>query len=83
MKKFKLNENITEEALVNGIVEMYVYYFNQCREFGKGSEAPDYYAAVGASNAVGAIALQVLGGKQMFELWSALTDVPVDEDSEA
>lgn len=79
MKKFKLNENITEEALVNGIVEMYVYYFNKCRDFGELSEAPDYYAAVGASNAVGAIALQVLGGKQMFELWRALTDVPEDD----
>lgn len=83
MKNSEFSMKITEKELIDGIVALYVYYFNQCRELGRDSEAPDYYAAVGASNAIGAIALQVLGGKQMFELWKALTDMSVDEDPEA
>ena len=36
-----------------------------------------------ASTALGAITLQVLGAKQMFELWKALNDVSVDDEPKA
>lgn len=82
--KFEFNPNLTKEELVKGVVELYCYYFRKCRELSKEYNEDDsepsyqYMQFIGASDAIGAVALQVLGGAQLYKLWEEL----VNEDSE-
>lgn len=74
--KFEFNPAITKKEMVKGVVELYCYYFRKCREASKKYE--DHLQYMGAHDAIGAVALQVLGDKQLYKLWEEL----VKEDPE-
>lgn len=87
--KFEFNPNLSKEELVKGVVELYCYYFRECRRLCKGYEDSEtlqpsdrYLNYIGASDAIGAVALQVLGGQQLYRLWEELVNEPSEDDFE-
>ncbi len=77
MGKYKYNWKLNRQELVDNIVEMYCYFFRQCRTLE--ADSPDYYKAVGAHEALGAVARQVLGQKQLTRIWQELSEMGVRE----
>lgn len=75
---------ITEEKLKNSMVEMYTYYFRQARLMHMQDEADQYEAgkADGAVDALGAIMLQVFGGKDFYKIWTMAIAWADDKEKE-
>ena len=59
------NENISDGELVRGCVEMYSYWFKRARE----NEEDEF--SQGALEGISAMTLQILGGRQFYQLWQA------------
>ena len=66
----------TREQLAQDILEMYQYYFQEARTHHAEEQVSDDYLrgwaagkADGGAEAMGALMLQVYGGKKLFELW--------------
>lgn len=82
-----LKMKCTEEKMMNDLIELYTYYFkraaeedrkaarneNQIYEIGKND---------GAVEALGAIMLQVFGGKAMYEIWKKTMEWVNDKQSD-
>ena len=64
--------NCTEDKLKNDLVELYTYYFKRSAQARHGNTPLLAYETGkndGAVEALGAIMLQVFGGRRMYEIW--------------
>lgn len=66
--------NCTEDKLKNDLVELYTYYFKRSAQMSRGDSQNANHAYEvgkndGAVEALGAIMLQVFGGKMLYEIW--------------
>lgn len=65
----------SEEKLMNDLVELYSYYFkrsveNNRKDLRSDSQFYELGKDDGAVEALGAVMLQVFGGKAMYEIWN-------------
>lgn len=75
---------LNEEVVKNELVELYSWYFLQARKHVKENEealrfvnADDYKAGklAGAVEALEAVMLQLIGGKELYKIWETLVQM--------
>lgn len=76
---FELKTDFKSSELINDFVEMYTFEFKKAyeadREVKKSvNKAYEVGKFDGAVEALSVLGLQILGGKQMYELWRATSD---------
>lgn len=68
----KLEMKCTEEELMNSLVECYTYWLKKAVDYMPDDDSESPYEAaqaIGATEALQAIMLQVFGGKTFYEIW--------------